>query len=97
MPSEQILLLALTSGLVSEVLIVLAILLVVFIVFRLGKLILKLIFGVVANSVLGLIAILLANYVFGIELAVTVPALVATILFGLPAVGTMIIMKIMGG
>ncbi len=82
---------SLASGLLSELLIVLAIILVVYIIFKLGKFILKLIFGIIANAIMGFITIAVANGLFGIGIPITLPIIVATALFGLPAVGTLVI------
>lgn len=87
------LLLSLFSGpLVSEILIVAAIVLIVFIVFKLGKFLL----GLVVNSILGLIAIFLINAVFGLAIPITLAVIVATAIFGLPAVFVIVILKLGG-
>jgi len=87
---------SLTSGFLAEILIVLAIILVLYIVFKLGKLILKLIFGLIANAIMGFITIFVANYFFAIGIQYALPVLVATAIFGLPAVGTLVILRLMG-
>jgi hypothetical protein len=87
------LLLSLALGSVaSEIIIVVAIIAVVFIVFSLGRVLL----GLVVNSVLGLIAIFLINAIFGLGIPITLAVLVATAIFGLPAVFVMIILKLGG-
>ncbi len=86
----------LSNALIIEILIVLAIMLVIYIVFKLGKFLLRLIFGIIANAIMGFITILVANYLFGIGIPLTLPILVVTALFGLPAVGTLVILKLMG-
>ena len=45
------------NTLLSEVILVIMIAIVLFIIFKLGKSILKIIFGIIANSILGIIAI----------------------------------------
>ncbi|MGC8676490.1 MAG: pro-sigmaK processing inhibitor BofA family protein [Candidatus Micrarchaeia archaeon] len=86
----------LASGFVSEILILLAIILVVYIIFKLGKFILKLVFGIIANSIMGFVTILAANYFFGMGIKYTLGVLIATALFGLPAVGTLVVLKVFG-
>ena len=85
------------SALISTIITILAIGLVIFIVFKLGKTILRIVFGVIANSILGFIVIFLLNYVFDMGLVFTIPVLVSVALFGLPAVGTIVILKLLGG
>ncbi|MEM3791482.1 MAG: pro-sigmaK processing inhibitor BofA family protein [Candidatus Micrarchaeaceae archaeon] len=85
-----------SSGLVSELIIILGIALVLLIVFKLGKLILKLIFGIITNTILGLIAILLLDRIFGLGIPLKLPELAASAIFGLPAVGAMVILRLLG-
>jgi hypothetical protein len=85
------------SALISTIITILAIGLVIFIVFKLGKTILRIVFGVIANSILGFIVIFLLNYLFDMGLVFTIPVLVSVALFGLPAVGTIVILKLLGG
>ncbi len=82
---------------ISTIITILAIGLVIFIVFKLGKTILRIVFGVIANSILGFIVIFLLNYLFDMGLVFTIPVLVSVALFGLPAVGTIVILKLLGG
>jgi len=92
----SLLLAAALSSLFSELLVIGAIALVVFIVFKLGKFILKLVFGVITNSILGLVVFFITNTFFGLGIPVTLPILLATALFGLPGIGTIIILKLLG-
>jgi hypothetical protein len=85
------------SALISTIITIIAIGLVIFIVFKLGKTILRIVFGVIANSILGFIVIFLLNYLFDIGIVFTIPVLVSVALFGLPAVGTIVILKLLGG
>ena len=85
------------SALISTIIAILAIGLVIFIVFKLGKTILRIVFGVIANSILGFIVIFLLNYLFDMGIIFTIPVLVSVALFGLPAVGTIVILKLLGG
>ena len=61
----------LASGILSEIVVLLAILLVVFIIFKLGKVILKFIFGILANSIMGFVTIFIANYFFALGIPYT--------------------------
>lgn len=81
-----------TSSFYSEVLVILGIILVILIVFTLGRFIV----GLIVNSVLGLIAIYLVNALFGLGIPYNLPVLVATAIFGLPAVAIIIILKLGG-
>ncbi|MGC8647626.1 MAG: hypothetical protein ACP5SA_02270 [Candidatus Micrarchaeia archaeon] len=84
------------SSIASEIILVLAIALVLFIVFKIGKLLLKIIFGIIANSILGVIAIYTLNYFFALGIPLALPEIIASALFGLPAVGTIVILKLFG-
>ena len=87
---------AFLGSIISEILIILAIALVVFIVFKVGKFLLKVIFGIIANSIMGFVVIFVVNYIFALGIPYSLPILISTALFGLPAVGTIIILKLMG-
>jgi len=89
-------LLGLGGSIISEAILVLLIAIVLYIVFKLGKFILKIIFGIIANSILGIISIYVLNYLFDIGIPIKTYTLIASALFGLPAVGTMIILKFFG-
>ena len=81
-------LLAVTLGAaLSEVVVVAAILLIVFIIFKLGKLLT----GLIVNSVLGLLAIFVVNAVFALGIAYNLLTLIIVAIFGLPAVAVIII------
>lgn len=85
------------SGLVSIALPIVIILIVLFILFKLGRFVLKYVLGVIVNSILGFISIFLLNSLFNIGIPFTWPIIIATALFGLPAVGTMAILHVIGG
>jgi len=85
-----------TSTLLGEVILIVLIGVVLFVIFKLGKGIMKLLFGIVANSILGLIAIFALNYFFNIGIPIHLYTLIPTALFGLPAVGTFVILKFFG-
>ena len=76
----------------SEILVIVAILLVVFIIFKLGKLIL----GLIVNSILGLIAIFAVNSIFNLGIVYNWITIIVVAIFGLPAVAIIIILKLIG-
>jgi hypothetical protein len=85
-----------SSALISEVILVALIAVVLFIIFKIGKSIMKLVFGLIINSILGVIAIYALDYFFnlGIPLGFNhLEVLIPTVLFGLPAVGTFVILR----
>jgi len=90
------------STLFSEIIIVVIIAALLFVIFKLGKFILKLLFGIIANSILGIIAIFALNYFFALDIPVGLSAstglatLIATAIFGLPAVATFVILRFFG-
>lgn len=85
-----------SSTWISEAILIALIALVIFIIFKIGKSILKLIFGIIANSILGIIAIFALNYFFNLGIPLKIYTLIATALFGLPAVGTFVILRFFG-
>lgn len=86
-------LLAITLGpALSELAIIAAILLILFVVLKLGKVLI----GLVLNSVLGLIAIYLVNYLFNLGIIFNLITLIVVAIFGLPAVAVIIILKLLG-
>jgi hypothetical protein len=84
------------NTLMGEALLIALIAIVLFIVFKLGRFILKLLFGVIANSILGLIAIFAFNYFLGFSIPIGYATMVPTAIFGLPAVGTLVILRFFG-
>jgi hypothetical protein len=87
-----------TGALISEGVLILLIALVLFVVFKIGKGLMKIVFGLVMNSILGVIAIFALDYFFklGIPLSLShLEVLIPTVLFGLPAVGTFVILKLL--
>ena len=91
------LLAALTATqLIQYAVIALAALALIYILFKIGKGLLRVILAVIVNSVLGFMAILLLDYIFGLGIPFTLPIVIATALFGLPAVGTFVILKLLG-
>ncbi|MCL5427798.1 MAG: pro-sigmaK processing inhibitor BofA family protein [Candidatus Marsarchaeota archaeon] len=80
------------GSVVSETLIIVAIIAVIFIVFALGRFLL----GLLVNSILGLIALFLINAIFGLAIPITLATIAATAIFGLPAVFVIVILKLGG-
>ncbi len=76
----------------SEIVIIAAVLLVLFIIFKLGKLL----FGLILNSILGLITIYLVNMIFSLGIIYNLFTLIVVAIFGLPAVAVIIILKLIG-
>jgi hypothetical protein len=85
------------SSIAGMALPIVLILIVLFIVYKLGKFVLKYVLGIIVNSVLGFVAIYLLNAMFGMGIPFTWPIIIATALFGLPAVGTMVILHVLAG
>jgi lipopolysaccharide export LptBFGC system permease protein LptF len=84
------------SPLLLELLVFFAACAVIFIVFKAGKLLFKAVFGIVANSVLGIIIIFLANNIFKMGLGYTLQTLLPTAIFGIPGIGTILLLKVLG-
>ncbi len=79
---------------ISELIVIMLIVLVLFIIFKIGKLILKLIFGIITNAILGLISIFALNYFFNLGIPIKIATLLICALFGLPGVGSLIILRL---
>ena len=84
------------GSILSEALVILGIALAVFLIYKIGGFLLKIIFGLIINTVLGFIAILVIDYVFGLGIPLSIPVIVSTAVFGLPAVGVLVILKLFG-
>ena len=86
-------LLAITAGAIaSEIVVIAAILVVLYVILKFGGIII----GLVLNSVLGLIAIYLVNVIFNLGIIYNLLTLIVVAIFGLPAVGVIIILKLIG-
>ena len=89
-------LLAVTIGslgpIASELVVIAAILLVLYIILKLGKVII----GLILNSILGLIAIYLVNTIFSLGIVYKLLTIIVVAIFGLPAVAVIIILKLIG-
>ena len=77
---------------VSEIIVIAAILLVLFVILKLGNVIL----GLILNSILGLIAIYLVNSLFNLGIAYNLITIIVVAIFGLPAVAVIIILRLVG-
>ena len=80
------------GGILSEILIIIGILLVLYIIFKLGKFIL----GLIVNVILGFIAIFVVNALFGLGLSWDLITVIITALLGLPGVALIVILKLIG-
>lgn len=81
-----------SSALVSELIVIAAIILVLYIIFKFGNVIL----GLIVNSVLGLIAVYLINVLFNLGITYDWITWIVVAIFGLPAVAVIIILKLIG-
>ncbi len=84
------------GSILSEGIVIAAIALVIYLIFKIGKSFMKIIFGLIANSVLGIIALYILNSVFSLGIPYAIGTVIPTVLFGLPAVGTMVILRLAG-
>lgn len=84
------------NTILSEIILVVIIAALLFVIFKLGKFILRLLFGIIANSILGVVAIFALNYFFALGIPIKLATMVATAAFGLPAVGTFVILRFFG-
>lgn len=80
----------------SEVIVFILAAAVLYTIFKIGKGLFRLILGLLINSALGIVALFVLNKLFGIEMPIVVATLVPTAVFGLPAVGTMVMLKAFG-
>ncbi len=85
------------ASFLSFVILIIGIVILLLIIGFVGKLLIRLIVGVIANSILGFIALGLISYLFGITITLTNPVLVCIALFGLPGVGTLLVLKLYAG
>jgi hypothetical protein len=86
-------LLAITLGpVVSEIILIAAIIIVLFIILKLGKLIL----GLILNSILGLLAIFAVNYLFNLGIAYNLLTIIVVAITGIPGAVVIILLKLVG-
>lgn len=81
-----------TSAIVSELVVIAAILVVLYIILKFGGLII----GLLVNSILGLIAIYAVNVIFNLGIVYDLLTWVVVAIFGLPAVAVIILLKLIG-
>ncbi len=81
---------------ISLVLIIIGIALVVFVVMKIGGLLLKAVVGILINTVLGFIVLFAIGYFFGVTVQWTLPVIASVAVFGLPGVGTILLLKLGG-
>ena len=84
------------GSVLSEIILIVLIGAVLFFVFKIGKFIFKVIGGLLANSILGLISILVLNSVFGLGLVLSLLGWIIVAVFGLPAVFIIVILHLFG-
>lgn len=80
------------NALMSEAVLIVGALLVIFIIFKLGKAII----GVITNIILGFISLFALNSFFGIAIPLSLPVIVITALLGLPGVAVIVLLKLLG-
>ena len=80
------------ESLLSEILVVLGIFIVLYIIFKVGRLIA----GLVVNVILGFISIFAINALFGIGIPWDWIVIIVTALLGLPGVAMIVILKLLG-
>lgn len=80
------------GSVLSEILVIAAILLVLYVILKLGKFFI----GLILNSILGLIAIYLINTYFALGIVINLLTIIIIAIFGLPAVAVIVILKLLG-
>ena len=88
--------LGLGSAVMGELTLIALIAVVLFLVFIVGKTILKFVIGIILNSVLGVISLYILDFVFNMGIPIKVYTVAAAAVFGLPAVGTFVILRLFG-
>lgn len=83
---------ALLGAVLAELLIILGVFLIIYIIFKLGKFIA----GILANVVLGFISIVIINVAFGLGIPFDLAVIILTAILGLPGVGIVVLLKILG-
>ena len=89
----SLLLLALAAGSIPALLLVVVeIAIVLLVVYVIGKLF----FGLLLNTILGLLTLFLVNYFFAISISIHIITLIAIAIFGVPGVLVLLLLKIFG-
>lgn len=86
----------LVNSFLAEMAIILAFILTVGIAVRFSGLLFKALFAFLTNSILGIVAIFAINAFLAIGIPFSAPVMLSTVLFGLPGVGTLVILKLGG-
>ena len=84
------------ASLGSEAIVIVAIAILLYIVYKIGKSLLKVILGVIINSVLGIAVVYLVDTFFEMGIPLKIYTMIPLALFGLPAAGTLIILRFFG-
>ncbi len=83
------------NGIISEIIIIAAIAVAIYIVLKITKLLFKFVAAIIINSVLGFILIELLDYFFQLGILLSAKLLIIIAIFGLPGAGTVILIKIL--
>jgi hypothetical protein len=84
------------ASLGGELIVLGAIALLLYIIYKIGKSLLKVILGIIINSVLGVAVIWIVDTFLGVGIPFAVWTMIPVALFGLPAAGTLIILRFFG-
>lgn len=84
------------NGILGEIIIIAIIGIALFFILKIGGTILKIVLGLIINSVLGVMLLLVLDYVLGLGIALSVGLIIPIAIFGLPATGTVVLLKLLG-
>lgn len=84
--------LGIANAVISEFVVILLALLILYLIFKLGKALI----GVIANIVLGFISIFVLNSLFGIGIPFDWIVIIITAVLGLPGVAIIVILRLFG-
>ncbi len=84
--------LSLITAALSEILLIIGIFIVLYIIYKLGRFV----FGLIANVILGFVAIFVINVLFGIGISFDLIVIIITALFGLLGVAVIVVLKLLG-
>lgn len=85
------------ASILSILLVLAGIVLVILIAKRLSGFLIPILIALVVNTLLGFLVLYIISFIFGLNISFTWPVTYAVAIFGLPAVGTILILKIIGG
>lgn len=80
----------------GEALVIVAIVVLLWIVYKIGKSLLKIILGIIINSALGVGVVYACDIFLNLSIPIKVYTLIPLALFGLPSAGTLIILRFFG-